>query len=69
MHLHFGQHSHHTSAESGTTPAQTAVDPVCGMTVTVGADTPTETYEGTTYSFCSAHCAASFAADPAKYLG
>lgn len=69
MHLHFGQHSHHTSAESDTAPAQTAVDPVCGMTVTVGADTPTETYEGTTYSFCSAHCAASFAADPAKYLG
>ena len=46
----------------------TAIDPVCGMTVRLGANKPTYDFEGVTYHFCSAGCRAKFAADPAKYL-
>jgi xanthine dehydrogenase accessory factor len=36
--------------------AVTAVDPVCGMTVVVGADTPSVERNGTTVYFCCAGC-------------
>jgi xanthine dehydrogenase accessory factor len=45
-----------------------AVDPVCGMTVAVGSDTPTAEHEGTTYWFCCAGCRSRFAKDPAAFL-
>jgi xanthine dehydrogenase accessory factor len=45
-----------------------AVDPVCGMTVSVEAATETATYEGTTYVFCGPGCRASFESDPARWL-
>lgn len=45
-----------------------AVDPVCGMTVAVTADTPTAEHEGTTYWFCCPGCRGRFARDPAKFL-
>jgi xanthine dehydrogenase accessory factor len=45
-----------------------ALDPVCGMTVAVTADTPSVEHEGTTYWFCGPGCAASFAREPARYL-
>jgi xanthine dehydrogenase accessory factor len=45
-----------------------AVDPVCGMTVVVGAATPSVEHGGTTYWFCGPGCASSFARDPARYL-
>jgi xanthine dehydrogenase accessory factor len=45
-----------------------AVDPVCGMTVAVGPETPQAEYEGTTYSFCNPGCRSRFAKDPAAYL-
>ena len=45
-----------------------AVDPVCGMTVAVGADTPRAEHEGTTYWFCCPGCRARFERDPAAYL-
>jgi xanthine dehydrogenase accessory factor len=49
-------------------PPEEAVDPVCGMTVSVeGAAASTE-HEGTTYYFCCAHCRTAFLADPAKYV-
>jgi YHS domain-containing protein len=44
----------------------TAIDPVCGMTVRLGANKPTYDFEGVTYHFCSAGCRAKFATDPAK---
>lgn len=54
---------HHSSAPSGN-----AVDPVCGMQVTIaGADHVAE-HEGEKYYFCSAKCHEKFAADPAHYL-
>ena len=40
-------------------PAQ-AVDPVCGMTVTIDADTPHALVDGTRYWFCNPGCRSSF---------
>jgi len=48
--------------------AKTAVDPVCGMTVTKAGAKWTFDYKGTTYYFCSEGCKTSFAKEPEKYL-
>lgn len=45
-----------------------AVDPVCGMTVAVGVDTPSAEHDGTTYWFCCPGCRGRFVRDPAKFL-
>ena len=44
-----------------------AVDPVCGMPVVAGPAGRPLTYEGETYSFCSAGCRSQFESDPASY--
>ena len=46
-----------------------AIDPVCGMTVEPQHAASTHVYVGRTYSFCSASCAATFQAEPERYLG
>ena len=46
-------------AAAETRPAQ-AVDPVCGMTVTIAADTPHALVDGTRYWFCNPGCRSSF---------
>jgi YHS domain-containing protein len=46
----------------------TAIDPVCGMTVIKAEAKATFDYKGTTYYFCNAGCKESFAKDPEKYL-
>jgi len=46
---------------------QTVTDPVCGMDITPGEAAATREHDGQTYFFCSAHCATSFDADPARY--
>jgi xanthine dehydrogenase accessory factor len=38
----------------------TATDPICGMTVVVGADTPSVEHDGDTVYFCSAGCMKAF---------
>lgn len=43
-------------------PAETAVDPVCGMTVEVGSEAFRTVSDGTTYYFCSAGCQEEFSA-------
>jgi YHS domain-containing protein len=48
--------------------ADTAVDPVCGMTVVKANAKATFDYKGTTYYFCSTNCKESFAKEPEKYL-
>jgi YHS domain-containing protein len=48
--------------------AETAVDPVCGMTVVKADAKATFDYKGTTYYFCSTNCKESFAKEPEKYL-
>lgn len=55
----------HARTPSAPPPAE-AVDPVCGMTVSL-ATAETVVHEGTTYAFCCAGCRARFAADPARY--
>lgn len=45
-----------------------AVDPVCGMTVTVSERTPAVEHEGATYYFCCGGCAAKFREAPAGFL-
>lgn len=45
-----------------------AVDPVCGMTVSVDGNDVTYEYNGTTYYFCCPGCRGMFEADPEKAL-
>ena len=45
-----------------------AVDPVCGMTVTVEAATEAVDHDGVTYHFCCPGCRSRFQADPARFL-
>jgi xanthine dehydrogenase accessory factor len=52
------------STDSGTTVA-TAVDPICGMTVTIGPDTPQLHRDGVDHWFCCAGCRERFAAGAA----
>ena len=44
-----------------------AVDPVCGMTVSVEGASESIEHEGATVVFCSAHCRARFEAEPERY--
>lgn len=46
----------------------TAIDPVCGMTVDVGAASATVEYGEQPYHFCAPGCAKAFEADPEQYL-
>jgi Cu+-exporting ATPase len=46
-----------------------AVDPVCGMSVSVAGARHTAEVLGTIYYFCCAGCRATFLAEPARFLG
>ncbi len=43
-----------------------AIDPICGMEVVVGPETPTVEHDGETFSFCCKGCAARFRAQLAR---
>lgn len=45
-----------------------AIDPVCGMTVTLGKGKPHTTYNNEEYHFCNPKCCSKFEADPYFYL-
>src|SRR5471032_763240 len=45
-----------------------AIDPVCGMKVTVAGAKNVTAHDGHTYYFCSPKCLARFTAEPARYL-
>ena len=47
--------------------ANTAIDPVCGMSVDKSTDLKTD-YQGETYYFCNPSCVDKFKHDPAPYL-
>jgi Cu+-exporting ATPase len=49
------------------TPETSAIDPVCGMTVTLEPDTRTEVFDGKDFYFCSEKCQKKFKADPSAY--
>ena len=45
-----------------------AVDPVCGMTVAVGPETPSAEHAGTAYWFCCPGCLGRFLRQPERFL-
>lgn len=47
--------------------AREALDPVCGMTVSIPGARHTATFGGTTFYFCCGGCRERFSADPARY--
>lgn len=57
-----------SQADADTEPSETAVDPVCGMDVTVGEAAATVEHHGETYHFCGQGCADAFGDDPERYL-
>lgn len=64
-----GTHGHsHKNAGSSSLAESKAVDPVCGMTVTIATAKHTADHDGKTFYFCSARCRGKFIADPAHYL-
>jgi Cu+-exporting ATPase len=48
-------------------PSETAIDPVCGMTVKTSTHLRTD-YKGGTYYFCAPGCLTKFQADPERFL-
>ena len=69
------EHAHLTSQaqaplapDPGAEATASARDPVCGMTVTLGAGKSSREHDGQTYHFCSTKCHDKFAVDPALYL-
>ena len=63
-HHHDHSHCHHDSRED----ADTAIDPVCGMTVDLDAGKLSFDHDGMTYHFCSDGCRTKFSKDPEHYL-
>jgi xanthine dehydrogenase accessory factor len=60
------RHTRETGVPAGA-PTE-ALDPVCGMTVSVAAATETTVHAGVMYYFCGAGCRRRFEEDPARYL-
>lgn len=67
-HSHGGTHNHADHAHADSDQAGKAIDPVCGMTVTVATAKHRFASKGQDYFFCSAGCRTKFEADPEKYL-
>ncbi len=61
------EHQHHRHDHHDVS-ANSAIDPVCGMTVNADAGSHPLELDGTTYWFCCVGCHDRFAADPARYL-
>jgi P-type Cu+ transporter len=64
----FSAHSHSPAHIHEQDMVDTAIDPVCGMTVKINAGKPSLDYQGTTYHFCSQRCHGRFGADPWFFL-
>ena len=60
-------HDHHHPASDIPEGADTAKDPVCGMTVTVTSDARHAEFQGERFYFCSGKCQMKFEADPWFY--
>lgn len=56
------------STVAGMAPANTAVDPVCGMTVEVDAARFAGSYDGEAFYFCCPACLSMFEAHPTDYV-
>ncbi len=72
-HKHDHSHGHHDHDHGthGGAPAQAdpgkAIDPVCGMQVTIKPEARHRDYEGQTFYFCSDGCQSKFDGDPWFY--
>ena len=62
------EHPTHEQRTESPPDDQTAVDPVCGMTVTPDDAAESLDHDGRTYYFCSTGCAHKFREDPEHYL-
>jgi P-type Cu+ transporter len=60
-------HDHQHAKSNIPEGAETAKDPVCGMTVAVGSDTRHAEFEDKTFHFCSEKCQTKFEGDPWFY--
>ena len=63
-HTHHHSHAGHADADQ----AGKAIDPVCGMTVTIATAKHRFTHKGQEHFFCSAGCRTKFEGNPEKYL-
>jgi xanthine dehydrogenase accessory factor len=54
--------------EAASPEPATAVDPICGMTVTADESSRPFEYEGVTYYFCAPGCRVTFEKDPSAYV-
>jgi len=66
-------HAHREADDSGradhfTADSGASRDPVCGMTVAGGTDSPTSEHGGQTFNFCSEQCRKLFDLNPGKYV-
>ncbi len=62
-------HTHnHAGGPSNGRNAATAIDPVCGMTVTIEPVALVADHDGHRYYFCGPNCRTKFIADPDRYL-
>ena len=59
-------HSRHDTIQAKLNDS--AIDPVCGMTVNKSTAAGSLAHDGKTYFFCSAHCLEAFRKDPARFL-
>ena len=66
-HAPAGQEMPQEEAGLATETGSVAIDPVCGMTVTLKPDTRAETFDDKTFHFCSEKCQTKFKADPWFY--
>ena len=57
----------HTVVSSHPLPVE-AIDPVCGMTVAVVADTPSAEHDDVAYWFCCPGCRGRFVREPERFL-
>ncbi|HEX5055869.1 MAG TPA: heavy metal translocating P-type ATPase [Gammaproteobacteria bacterium] len=69
QHDHSKHHCHHCGpAQLKTSSGNTAIDPVCGMSVDMSTQLR-HTHDGVTYYFCGKHCLNRVIADPQSFLG
>ena len=66
-HDHAGHATAPGRGAAGNAAGTTAIDPVCGMTVTLKPETRSETFGGKTFHFCSQKCQTRFRDDPWFY--
>ncbi len=67
-HNHDGAPAHDSNHKDNEADAGTVNDPVCGMTVTLGAGKPSHEHEGHIYHFCNPKCRDKFIAAPEDYI-